>query len=480
MNPSPRALFHALRARVARLSAAIVAVAAGASLFGCGGSSGGPPPAPDCTGDAIVGFVYPALHPGESPPPVYDGFIGTDAQVGAPLTTGRPVLRAQTQQLDPAPAGCLDSAHYAIAGTLPPGMSFDAATGVVSGTPSATGLYDFTVTLTVPWWDSPTRTRIEFRVNDSALFAYSGWDAATGGTFSSVDISFLGRLGDALFGLTATEGPVITTARSTDGGATWVPDAAAAAPPLRGDPGVGQDGGAHVWLAGGYLSSDTSSSSAPGYLDDVWVYDGSAWTQQAAHAAFGPRSRALVFASGTDLFLVGGGNNVTGSSDDVWRSADAGRTWTMTAAHLLPAPPGPSGPYLQCAADLGGTAVVIAWNPAATATQWYGQTQAWSSGDRGVTWVRHVVPDTSPLLSTEGVGTAQCVVDGGRLFVLGSTPGRVLSTADLDHWDFQPGGDGQDFFHEIEGAAALGGHLYVAHFGAEPGGGPRPPRGPVI
>src|SRR5690348_15854175 len=53
---------------------------------------------------------------------------------------------AYTQQF--TPTGAIGSVTWSLTGTLPNGMSFDTATGVLSGTPLQTGPFPITVTAT--------------------------------------------------------------------------------------------------------------------------------------------------------------------------------------------------------------------------------------------------------------------------------------------------------------------------------------------
>ena len=67
------------------------------------------------------------------------------------------------------------------AGALPAGVSLNSSTGVLSGTPTESGTFSFTVTCRADGWISSTQT---FTMNVASAFAEAGLTGATGTTFA--------------------------------------------------------------------------------------------------------------------------------------------------------------------------------------------------------------------------------------------------------------------------------------------------------
>jgi hypothetical protein len=120
----------------------------GLALAACGDDDPIETPAADAGTDSSI--VSDASGGSDSSTPT-DG--GTDASATAPVITTATPLAPATAGVLYAPITFMASGTAPItwsvtAGTLPPGMTLDPATGSYGGTPTATGSYAFTVTAT--------------------------------------------------------------------------------------------------------------------------------------------------------------------------------------------------------------------------------------------------------------------------------------------------------------------------------------------
>jgi hypothetical protein len=297
-----------------------------------------------------------------------------------------------------------------------------------------------------------------WQARDPAAFAWSGWDDGAGGGHAvPAGAQSLNVLAGSLV-LTYGGDTAVVTRRSADGDATWPADAPPAAPSARQDFAVGDDGGAHLYVAGG--------SNGTGLLDDVWSFDGSTWLQAAAHAPFGPRRASLLFTAGGHLFLFGGLDATNATLQDLWRSDDGALTWTKVSDAAYG-----NQTFVwatTCGGDLGGMPVLITGDlPFGTGS--HPLTQVWSSVDGNAPWFEHTLAeaDGSPASTLDG-GGGQCATLGGRLVVAGSTGWwntvvDIASTSDLDHWAFQPRSDGFLDGVPLPGAAVLDGRLHLVY-----------------
>jgi subtilisin family serine protease len=211
--------------------------------------------------------------------------------------------------------------------------------------------------------------------------------------------------------------------RSTDGGITWTQITAHAGWPARSGQAcvVATDGS--LVLTGGYNGS---------WLNDTWrsVDNGLNWSRVNAGAGWSARSRMSSVALPDGSILLMGGGQSEGSApatgtNDVWRSADKGATWTRVTADA--GWPARSGQGTVAMAD--GSIVLAAGN----GTSYNNDT--WRSTDKGATWTllaadagwparsglgMAAMPDGT-IVVTGGCSSSGCMNDVWRLPTAGSS-----------------------------------------------------------
>jgi hypothetical protein len=168
-------------------------------LAACGGGGGGSGGSACADGDIRANFSYPNG---------LQGNIGTPAS-SVPAVSG-------------VPTSCSDSTRFALStGSLPPGMSLDSRTGVVAGTPTASGLFFFEVRMTVNNFIGFLSGGVTANINNTAAQTLSGWEEMTTQAPFLNDFR-LAALGGKLYAVSrGFYSHVVETYESTDGGATW-------------------------------------------------------------------------------------------------------------------------------------------------------------------------------------------------------------------------------------------------------------------
>jgi hypothetical protein len=103
--------------------------------------------------------------------------------------------------------------------------------------------------------------------------------------------------------------------------------------PLRADFAMGYDG-YNIMLFGGKGESSTS-----GVQSDTWTYNGSAWTHEApATVPFGrfKSELALITAAGANKAVMFGGSNVLNFLNETWVWNGSAKTWTLVSPATSP------------------------------------------------------------------------------------------------------------------------------------------------
>jgi hypothetical protein len=282
---------------------------------------------------------------------------------------------------------------------------------------------------------SPRRINVRYEigglgvVDEPALYTLNRWEVAAQKVFSGT--ARLTALGGVPHMVVADPSGVVSVFRSDASGASWesLPTTATTAA-MRGFAVVSTDNA--IYLSGG-------SNAAGGVSNQVWKFDGTAWTQQTAGAAFSPRTHHAMAHHQGRLYVLGGRTEAVSPDtvyfDDVWASDDEGVTWTEIATTRFT----PRSDL--CVVSFGGVLHALGGV----------QGELWRSID-GAVWSKVELPENTPLFyATLSSGGPRCAVLGDRLYYLRA--GRndkciahsVSSTDELS-----------------PGAASVGDTLYVA------------------
>lgn len=390
-------------------------------LTACGGGGG----ANNCSGgqDVRTNITYPTWFD------VY--YVNVGATI-APLSPSAPDV----------PASCESSKRFSLAsGTMPPGLALDTRTGVISGTPTEEGYFQFVIRLELTGFTGSVTGGILSHVQVPQAFTYQPWTER-----STTLPPFEGRL-DALGNLltfttsSASVGTVVALT-SADGGLSWTENRTGSRPSALNSFASASNGSA-VYVSGGqdYVGA---------LQNNVHKFDGASWSVATASAPWSARRNHALVWKDDKLFVIGGDDR-TQTLSDVWVSTDDGVHWQQTSSSFssIPAP-------VVCAFALAGQLVVLT-SPTPPFIGAPFLTQIWRSTD-GATWTPVATSPTSPfraLLPAQ----PQCIVNAGRAYVFGLYD--VVSTTDLVDWNFEPGP--ANFMSGGLGGAAIDGYLYVTN-----------------
>jgi hypothetical protein len=313
------------------------ATALGIALSACGGG--------DIGGDDEVGST--ASPSAARFPTVNNNCAAGDIDVSLNYRPPTFVTVGESVRLAPVVRGipdpCRPFVRFSLGGTGSiPGMVFDTATGVFSGTPTKGGYFLKTLRLTISGFSGYIDANATFLVEDPSQHSFLRWQKrATDLRFS--EDTRLGSIGSKLYLLTpSVSGTQLATWASDDGGLTWRRVAG---------PGPTQRTGFAVESAGGTIYLAGGADVERNTLRDVWRFDGAVWTQVKRAAPFPARRDHNLTVHNGALYVIGGRRGTT-ILEDSWRSTDGGENWEPVWGGLQPY-------YSACAASAGTVMVRI-------------------------------------------------------------------------------------------------------------------------
>ncbi|CAB5690482.1 IPTL-CTERM protein sorting domain [Delftia tsuruhatensis] len=164
----------------------------------------------------------------------YSGSVAAATVVLTPAASTLPTARLNTAYAGQTftASGGTAPYTYASSGTLPTGMTFNASTGVLSGTPTAAGSFTFTITAT----DSSTGTGAPFTSGSTSYTLVVNSTNADLGALALSSGTLAPGFGAGTLAYTATvpnaSSTITVTATAADGGATILVNGAAATTPV--------------------------------------------------------------------------------------------------------------------------------------------------------------------------------------------------------------------------------------------------------
>ena len=209
------------------------------------------------------------------------------------------------------------------------------------------------------------------------------------------------------------------TWRSTDYGVHWELRNGKAPWSARARPATVVMPDGSIVLMGGYGGQDT-------YLNDVWRSTdyGSTWTLQNNAAEWSGRGFASSVAMPDGSIVLMGGRVRTTDLNDVWRSTNAGKTWTLQTAHA----PWSARSAFSSVAMPDGSIVITGGFGEGNAVN----NEVWRSTDAGKTWTQ--LPPSSAEWYARGFHTSHALPDGSIVIISGRTNATSFGADLNDVW----------------------------------------------
>merc|ERR1712192_91582 len=220
--------------------------------------------------------------------------------------------------------------------------------------------------------------------------------------------------------------------------------------------GMGVQYNGFVFLSGG------RDKSGVGFSDEVWrsADDGKTWVL-AAHKQFGARAYHYMLTQKvngtTDCMVVLGGQTFTKFYNDVWRSCDGlGEQWALVSAQA----PWPARAGLGATVTNDGRTLVVAGgcynkNGNPLARSFWGD--VWASDDGGASWVAQTVSAEWKARS----GLRLITTKSGRLLVVAGEVGFTNATQLVDIWGSDDLGKTWTLVNDQPGFSPRSGHGVV-------------------
>ena len=344
----------------------VVGIAAG-GLSACGG------------GGDDAGSGSTACSGGQN---VYTNFNYSNLALTAPTNKA---MTPQAPVTPGIPAACAGQANYSVAsGQLPPGVSLNPKSGVISGAPVQPGVYIYQIQLTLQGFKGSVSSGVMVDVYDPARFSVSDWVAVNTNVPMLSDFRLDGQGANLVATTAGFYTRTMDTFVSSDGGQTWN---------LMGIAGPGiytknfatTSDGASI-----YYSSGVAGIVMPG---QIWKFNGVGWSQRMGMAFTARQRHALAKFNGS-LYAIGGITADGLYQGDVWRSTDDGANWIKVATPFY-------GRADVCAVAFQGKLVAIAGSAPGKNVS-----EVWSSPD-GVRAVQ-ALPDASPRHGRAGRQAVLC------------------------------------------------------------------------
>ncbi|SEK93339.1 hypothetical protein SAMN05518845_103530 [Variovorax sp. YR750] len=293
------------------------------------------------------------------------------------------------------------------------------APGVHTGNFEVRACYDANpLVCSQPVEGSPWQVPYKITVIDPASLHYSRWEAAqkNAGFTDNFALSYV--KGKLVVEAANYYDATMETWTSSDVGNTWVKLLPPTIPSVSTKGFALASDGDAIYLSAGQSVGSYGKPTGQ-YLNHVWKFDGTDWTQKTAAAEFPGRMDHVMAKVGNTLYVVAG-RTASGDVRNVWKSDNDGVNWTQIAQGLP--------------AELGKPTCALNWKGSLLLV---GDKVATSSDGANFT-IAGGLPATFPKNSLH------CAVLDGRLFIsptsnstIGSTEQNAMSTTDLATWQIE-------------------------------------------